>query len=206
MQQTNQRHKAAKKRLIAGCKGLLEPHYRSQSDTGSLPSSVLFEYRVDFLHRTVRDYLELPTTDIKHWAPTGFDPHEAICRALYAQIKTAPDGHEYRSHILTLYDLFEIHADAFLALKKGKSSIPGLQKELRTMLWDHSVEIADIPTSEDAGTRTAEVDGAIPTILEHKADVLLDSKAPDESKSLLKAWKSKLSRRRSRSSDKKNHA
>jgi hypothetical protein len=205
MQQTNQRHKAAKKRLIAGCKGLLEPHYRSQSDTGSLPSSVLFEYRVDFLHRTVRDYLELPTTDIKHWAPTGFDPHEAICRALYAQIKTAPDGHEYRSHILTLYDIFEFHADAFLALQKGKSSIPGLQKELQTMVRDHDTEIAGSPTFEDAGTKPAEADGVIPTILEHKADVSSNSKAPDESKSLLQTWKSKLSRRRSRSSDKKKY-
>jgi hypothetical protein len=205
MQQTNQRHKAAKKRLIAGCKGLLEPHYRSQSDTGSLPSSVLFEYRVDFLHRTVRDYLELPTTDIKHWAPTGFDPHEAICRALYAQIKTAPDGHEYRSHILTLYDIFEFHADTFLALQKDKSSIPGLRKELQAMVRDHDTEIADSPTFEDASTKPAEADGAIPIILEHKADVSSNSKAPDESKSLLQTWKSKLSRRRSRSSDKKKY-
>ena len=100
MQQTITRHKDANKRLIASCKGLLEPRYRSTAEEqDSLPSAILFEYTVDFLHRTVRDYLLLPTTNIRQWAAPHFNPDEVICRALYSQIKTAPHGEEYSSHV-----------------------------------------------------------------------------------------------------------
>jgi adenylate kinase family enzyme len=206
MQQTNQRHKAAKKRLVAGCKGLLEPHYQPPSGHAELPSSILFEYRVDFLHRTVRDYLELPTTDIKHWAPIGFDPHEAICRAVYSQIKTAPHGHEYGFHVSTLYEIFEFHANTLQASQRDNSLIPELEKELQIMLSDYGIETAGISSSEDAGTKPTEVERTIPMIVEHKVKVSSGSKAHEEPPSLLKTWKSKLSRRRSRSSDKTKHS
>ncbi|KAJ4988895.1 hypothetical protein SVAN01_05519 [Stagonosporopsis vannaccii] len=136
MQQTNLRHKAAKRRLIASCKGLLEPRNRSSANDDALPSSILFEYKVDFLHRTVRDYLLLPTTNITKWAPREFDPDEAICKAIFSQIKTAPQGLEYGPHVMTLHEIFKHHL-------KAVAHLPYLQvlsTELATMVDNYGTE------------------------------------------------------------------
>ena len=112
MQPTIKRHKDANKRLIASCKGLLEPRLRSTTEEqDSLPSAILFVYTVDFLHRTVRDYLLLPTTNVRQWAEPHFNPNAAICKALYSQIKTAPHGEEYNSHVWALYQTYIYHAN-----------------------------------------------------------------------------------------------
>jgi hypothetical protein len=112
MQQTIKRHKDANKRLIASCKGLLEPRLRSTTEEqDSLPSAILFVYTVDFLHRTVRDYLLPPTTNVRQWAEPHFNPNAAICKALYSQIKTAPHGEEYNSHVWALYQTYIYHAN-----------------------------------------------------------------------------------------------
>jgi hypothetical protein len=112
MQQTIKRHKDANKRLIASCKGLLEPRLRSTTEEqDSLPSAILFVYTVDFLHRTVRDYLLPPTTNVRQWAEPHFNPNAAICKALYSQIKTAPHGEEYNSHVSALYQTYIYHAN-----------------------------------------------------------------------------------------------
>jgi hypothetical protein len=131
MQQTIKRHKDANKRLIASCKGLLEPrsHAAAEEQT-SLPAAVLFQYTVDFLHRTVRDYLLLPTTNIRQWAAPDFNPDEAICKSLYAQIKTAPQEPEYSSHVSVLYGTYTYHADAVRRSHKGNTEIPVLSAEL----------------------------------------------------------------------------
>jgi len=46
--------------------------------------------QVDFLHRTVRDYLKTKEMHeiLKQHTPKGFNPHSALCRAFLAQIKT----------------------------------------------------------------------------------------------------------------------
>jgi hypothetical protein len=124
MQQTIKRHKDANKRLIASCKGLLEPRYHSAAkEQESLPAAMLFEYTVDFLHRTVRDYLLLPTTNIRQWAAPDFSPDEAICKALYSQIKTAPHEEEYGSHISVLYETYRYHANAIRRSESGNAQI-----------------------------------------------------------------------------------
>jgi hypothetical protein len=141
LQQTIKRHKDAKKRLIASCKGLLEPHYqRNVFGVDSLPSAILFEYRVDFLHRTVRDYLELPGTEIRHWAPAGFNPHEAICRVIFSQIKTAPQGVEYGPHIVALYEVYNYHAEVLCQSKNDFPLLRGYSLELADMVRKYDVE------------------------------------------------------------------
>ncbi|OAK96177.1 hypothetical protein IQ06DRAFT_296956 [Phaeosphaeriaceae sp. SRC1lsM3a] len=137
MQQTIARHKAAKKRLLACCKGLLEPYYQtSRYKDQTLPSGVLFEYKVDFLHRTVRDYLALPETDITHWANPNFNPHQDICRAIYSQVKTAPHGLEYATQICSLYGIFTFHA-AHLLEHECATSICAHDQELQIIIKEY---------------------------------------------------------------------
>ena len=141
MQQTIKRHKDANKRLVASCKGLLEArHHRAVEEQDSLPSAILFEYTVDFLHRTVRDYLLLPTTDIRQWAAPGFNPDEAICKALYSQIKTAPHEKEYSDHISALYETYVYHADAIRQLQKEDVEIGILSAELVDIVSEYGIE------------------------------------------------------------------
>ena len=149
MQQTIKRHKDAKKRLIASCKGLLEPSFRSTTEEqDSLPSAILFEYTVDFLHRTVRDYLLLPTTDVRQWAEPHFNPDEAICKALYSQIKTAPHGKEYSSHVSTLYQTYVYHANAVKNLHGSEMKSQSLSAELVDIVSEYGIEVADSPAIE----------------------------------------------------------
>ncbi|KAF2993397.1 hypothetical protein E8E13_001087 [Curvularia kusanoi] len=128
LQQTIYRHKAVKKKLTANGKGLLETRLRSISGP-NLSSAILFNFRVDFLHRTVREYLELPTTDLHTWLCEDFDTDKAICNAVFSQIKTAPHEKEYAPYIGDLYSIFAYHYG---------------QAETDTALEKSSVEIADI--------------------------------------------------------------
>jgi len=87
IQQVNKRLKDTTKRLNASCKGLLEvKHLAPRDEENSLPSSILFNWKVGFLHRTVREFLVLEDTRklLQDWSPTGFEPHETICKILLA--------------------------------------------------------------------------------------------------------------------------
>jgi GTPase SAR1 family protein len=153
MQQTIKRHKDANKRLIASCKGLLEPRFRSTTEErDSLPSAILFEYTVDFLHRTVRDYLLLPTTNVRQWAEPNFNPDEAICKALYSQIKTAPHGQEYGSHVSALYQTYIFHANSVKLLHGSKMEIQLLSAELVDIVSEYGIKIASSGATEDTHT------------------------------------------------------
>jgi len=76
------------KRLNACCKGLLEV-YSVNSGQGQ---DAFFYLKVDFLHRTVRDFLRDPDMQnmLGKWVGVDFDANIAICQALIAQVKTAP--------------------------------------------------------------------------------------------------------------------
>ena len=105
------RYDVMRKRLNSRCKDLLEitsavtqgPQLAScglsqvgvasqhqQADTSSAED--FFAFRVDFLHRTVRDFLL--GGEIKHLLecrpPGSFDPQRSLCQAFLAQIKTIP--------------------------------------------------------------------------------------------------------------------
>ncbi|KAF2493004.1 hypothetical protein BU16DRAFT_514299, partial [Lophium mytilinum] len=74
-------------RLNGRCKGLLEVTTNDEEE-------LLFREQVDFLHRTVKDFLltkDMQTLMLS-WSGTIFDAHLAICRAMLAHIKTLTDG------------------------------------------------------------------------------------------------------------------
>ncbi|CAO2652865.1 Nn.00g022760.m01.CDS01 [Neocucurbitaria sp. VM-36] len=110
MQQFNKRLKDTTKRLNASCKGLLEVRHLMSQDS-SLPSSILFERKVGFLHRTVREYLMLNETRsvLQNWCSSGFDPHESLCKMLLAQIKISPDDYQYSQFLIDLGKLLRRH-------------------------------------------------------------------------------------------------
>ena len=70
------------KYLNARCKGLLEIHYKKDW-------TFSFNYKIEFLHRTVRDYLASPDMKAltKSLAPRGFNPATSLCRAHLALLK-----------------------------------------------------------------------------------------------------------------------
>jgi hypothetical protein len=117
MQKTNFRLKQMRKRINACCKGLLEVQFydSKESANDSLSSSVLFQWKVDFLHRTVRDFLmEKEMQDLLNdWAKPGFDVDFMICEAILAQIKTSPQEAEYHQPdgpIEELSTIFRYHS------------------------------------------------------------------------------------------------
>jgi hypothetical protein len=81
------------KRLNACCKGLLE--VQSVQSRGGHED--FFYLKVDFLHRTVRDFLRDPDMQnmLEKWVGTDFDANIAICQALIAKVKTAPQDRTY---------------------------------------------------------------------------------------------------------------
>jgi hypothetical protein len=116
----------------------LAPH----SEQSLLPSSILFDWKVDFLHRTVRDFLMLEETRrlLQRWCSPGFDPNETICKALLAQIKTAPEEREYwdiDQPISRLYAIFkhhfyiqssQDHQPALIKLRENLNAVLDLRK------------------------------------------------------------------------------
>ncbi|KAJ4335569.1 hypothetical protein N0V95_008865 [Ascochyta clinopodiicola] len=193
VQQTVRRHKDARKRLIAGCKGLLEPQFVASRNEQQLPSSILFEYRVDFLHRTVRDYLELPTTDVRQWARQGFEPNEAICKAVLSQIKTSPQESDYAPHILGLYDIFRFHYGAV----SGSSNMREIEKELSEITVEYGVSTAAVVSDEgmakDVSVNEAKAECSSEQSLEERAvrtveDPKYGKELPGKRASVMKKW------------------
>lgn len=139
LQQVNLRLKTMKKRLNACCKGLLEVrHAAPRGDQSTLPSSILFDWKVSFLHRTVRDFLMLKDTRrlLERWCSPQFEPHEAVCKALLAQIKISPDDNEYWTMgrpVQKLYSSFMWHFQQ-LPVQGYESITENLHKALDMVL------------------------------------------------------------------------
>ncbi|KAK3377288.1 hypothetical protein B0T24DRAFT_237832 [Lasiosphaeria ovina] len=98
VQRTNVRLKQMRKRLNACCKGLLEAQlYDGDKRSSSLSSSIMFNMRVDFAHRTVRDFFL--ASDIHKllagWSGPGFNASVGICEAILGQIKASPLDKDY---------------------------------------------------------------------------------------------------------------
>ncbi|KAI0145095.1 hypothetical protein GGR57DRAFT_494749 [Xylariaceae sp. FL1272] len=112
MQQVSKRMRQMRKGLNASCKGLLEVQdQRFRNERDALPSSIYFNRKINFLHRTVRDYLNLDQTRqmLRQWVSRDFDADEIICKAMVAQIKAAPEGDEYQVMNDRLFKIFELH-------------------------------------------------------------------------------------------------
>ena len=76
-----------RRRLNARCKGLLE--VVGDSDLGRAPREIIYTLKVDFLHRTARDFLL--TKDMQHMLAeklkADFEPKTLFCKALFALMK-----------------------------------------------------------------------------------------------------------------------
>ena len=91
-------------RLNARCRDLLEVNTDPNAN-------LYFRYKVDFLHRTVRDFLKTPHMRrmLASWTDKNFDAKQSLCRALLAQIKSLPMKAEYttkQSDLFVLVDDF----------------------------------------------------------------------------------------------------
>ena len=74
----------AKKQVNSRCQDLLQVYTREQD--------LLDKYKVDFLHRTVKDFLHLPDASkmISASVKPGFEPHKLLCRTFLAMLQSIP--------------------------------------------------------------------------------------------------------------------
>jgi hypothetical protein len=74
------------RRLESRCRGLLEAQKHHQERLGCQ-----LEYYVDFLHRSVRDFLLSKDTQrvLNEYSSSAFDPIEFLCKSTLAQMKMA---------------------------------------------------------------------------------------------------------------------
>ncbi|KAL5348786.1 hypothetical protein ACLOAV_006208 [Pseudogymnoascus australis] len=77
-----------KKRLNARCKGLMEAKFYEPFSSGG-PSSFVVSWQVDFLHRTIRDFLALANMQklLPSRVPKSYNADLAICRSVLATFK-----------------------------------------------------------------------------------------------------------------------
>ena len=103
-----------KLRINARCKDLLQITRKGFQKSDAIPNSVpalhpFFQYEVDFLHRTVKDFFQV--NDVQRFItsriPETFEYCDLLCHALLAQIKVAPiEMHQFTRHgeLLDLVD------------------------------------------------------------------------------------------------------
>jgi hypothetical protein len=113
--EVHSRQAEMKSRLNGRCKGLLEVCADEDPDFANREPAMPSQYHVDFLHRTVRDFLL--TKDMQElladWTAAGFDANLAICRTILAEIKSfrLKPGHLMRFGALSkLVEDFMYHA------------------------------------------------------------------------------------------------
>ncbi|KUI67907.1 hypothetical protein VM1G_02743 [Cytospora mali] len=125
-----------RKRLNISCRGLLEiQDMMSNDEEDSLRSSSIFNLKVGFLHRTVRDFLLLEKTQkfLHQWISSTFDVHERICEALLAQVKITPNDAEYWGPVSQLYTTFNNHCD-LIKLDAQKYSVSKLRESFNKVM------------------------------------------------------------------------
>lgn len=81
------------KRLNGRLKGLLE-----------VPKTPQALQRVEFLHRTVRDFLSTGSMQesLQSWLPESFNPHELICKVLLAELMSGEHRGYMSMHVLRI--------------------------------------------------------------------------------------------------------
>ncbi|KAL2822236.1 hypothetical protein BDW59DRAFT_149607 [Aspergillus cavernicola] len=98
------------RRLNSRCKGLLESRRRQSCDEYSNSEGVVdgrLSYEIDFLHRTVRDFLMTPTVHMQLVAPdtSHFNANMALAMAYVAQIKGLRCASHAESNFQALWSL-----------------------------------------------------------------------------------------------------
>jgi hypothetical protein len=85
------RKRSMARRLASRCKGLIQVNKVPSSVSGSFS-----DHHVDFLHRTVRDFLLLRDiqTVLEQYSSTSLNPYLFLCQSMVAQLKIASPGDE----------------------------------------------------------------------------------------------------------------
>lgn len=144
MLSNNRRRKEVQARLNVDCKGLLEVQHQSlPAKLESLAGSILYSQKVNFLHRTVREFLSKPevSRQLSLWLPASVDTDEMICKALLAQISTSPTTAEFFSSEGPISDLVEMFVSHHAKLQKRsrQATAKQLLQQLASVLPSQSV-------------------------------------------------------------------
>jgi hypothetical protein len=176
----NNRQNQMQKRLNACCKGLLEAQF-----TGSALSSVVpltpkdafFSLKVEFLHRTVRDFLRIPemVNMVNKWVGTVFDENTAICEAIVCQIKSTP---QHKAHFMPggsvsgLLDIFFYHIkildDGQCPVAREARLLDELERALQTLGSEVTKAKSVLSSSRRIGT---ESEAPAVSVLEEAAQI-----------------------------------
>ncbi|KFY89381.1 hypothetical protein V498_06457 [Pseudogymnoascus sp. VKM F-4517 (FW-2822)] len=124
-----------KKRLNARCKGLMEAKFYEPFRSGG-PSSFVVAWQVDFLHRTVRDFLALANMQklLHSRVQKSYNADLAICRSVLATFKTTIElafGQESDTELL---DTFCYHMDGLDSLDDASRTQMRLAAHMRSTL------------------------------------------------------------------------
>ena len=147
----DERHQSMERRLNSRCKGLLEV-YNADSEPP------FFSRSVDFLHRTVRDFLQTRVVKsmLNEYANTVFDANIVICNAYLAQIKALDSGSVIGNNttFLRLFKCFVVYARRVERINKvALSTLLDDLDRSASILWERATRKAKIlPTSGEHWT------------------------------------------------------
>lgn len=135
--------------INARCKDLLEVNCYSDS-------SDFFPYKVDFLHRTVRDFLK--TKDMYNLLQSrtkNFDPTVSLCRILLSELKVIPKPSHFSGPGAIREMVWELLYYAFEVESKAKSADVAMIDEVERVLSTHmsSCEVGRKAISNSAKSR-----------------------------------------------------
>ncbi|RYP67217.1 hypothetical protein DL769_005817 [Monosporascus sp. CRB-8-3] len=113
------------KRIAARSKGLLEVRRDEE-----FPSNTLVLHRVDFLHRTVADFLRHPDLQKRFTQHVGslFDPNASSAHAILGMVKAIPNVHDHADILLGLIEDLLFYAEK--AEAETNSSLADVLDEL----------------------------------------------------------------------------
>ncbi|PYH39183.1 uncharacterized protein BO87DRAFT_438145 [Aspergillus neoniger CBS 115656] len=177
MEMISTRMKITQTRLNAYCKGLLEVHYPTDNKSIELESPTsFFGFHVDFLHRTVRDFLWTPEmqTFLHTWLSRDINLDLDICKFILAMFKiSAPyslkKSHSYHfrwfiesffHHIAKLDDDTACECSQFALLDK-LATIFQLYIEIRTSHYKYMDEDIDEVVDRDWNGELAILDRSV---------------------------------------------
>ena len=85
------KQRSMERRLESRCRGLLEAQEHVDDSSLGLVHGLQTKYYVDFLHRSVRDFLLSKDTQVtlSEYSLGDFDPNEFLCNSTVAQLKMA---------------------------------------------------------------------------------------------------------------------
>ena len=138
-------------RLKARTKDLLEVHVKPKQ-------GLLLRHKVNFLHRTVRDFLQTDDTQqtMKGFSDATSNPDSYICNALLAQIKMVEVNMWSNARSSSINDLLLATQNLLLHLEACEAHSPGdwctnIRQELNLALWAQYKRIGIWPRHPEYG-------------------------------------------------------